>query len=173
MIRLRLGSIRGRPRARRYAASAISWKSKLKVTTDSKIINWWWLWYLHHINIRESIMVAHDARSTQGFASSSEGMKLCLVISGECRDQSVTSSITGQSRWILYNQLKSLITAFNFLGPSDAIWRQRSGSTLAQVMACCLMAPSHYLNQCWLIIRKVEWHSSKGKFTRDTSAINH
>ena len=28
----------------------------------------------------------------------------------------------------------------------------RYGSTLAQVMACCLMAPSHYLNQCWLII---------------------
>ena len=24
------------------------------------------------------------------------------------------------------------------------------GSTLAQVMACCLTAPSHYLNQCWL-----------------------
>ena len=32
--------------------------------------------------------------------------------------------------------------------PSDAIWWHRSGSTLAQVMACCLMAPSHYLNQC-------------------------
>ena len=30
--------------------------------------------------------------------------------------------------------------------------RQRSGSILAQVMACCLLAPSHYLNQCWLII---------------------
>ena len=43
----------------------------------------------------------------------------------------------------------------NSLGPSDAIWRQRSGSTLAQVMACCLTAPSHYLNQCWLIISKV------------------
>ena len=38
----------------------------------------------------------------------------------------------------------------NLFWPSDAIWRQRSGSTLAQVMACCLMAPSHYLNQCWL-----------------------
>ena len=62
---------------------------------------------------------------------------------------------------------------FNSLWPSDAIWRQRSGSTLAQVMAWCLTAPSHYLNQCWLIIRKVEWHSSKGKFTRDNSAINH
>ena len=24
-----------------------------------------------------------------------------------------------------------------------------SGSTLVQVMACCLMAPSHYLNQWW------------------------
>ena len=31
---------------------------------------------------------------------------------------------------------------FNSLRPSDAIWRQRSG-------------PSHYLNQCWLIISKV------------------
>ena len=46
-------------------------------------------------------------------------------------------------------------TAINSLRPSDAIWRHRSGSTLAQVMACCLMAPSHYPNQCWLIISKV------------------
>ena len=38
----------------------------------------------------------------------------------------------------------------NSLWPSDAIWRHRSGSTLAQVMACCLTAPSHYLNQYWL-----------------------
>ena len=65
------------------------------------------------------------------------------------------------------------IQHINSLGPSDAIWRQRSGSTMAQVMACCLTAPGHYLNQCWLIINKVEWHSSKGEFTRDTSAINH
>ena len=62
---------------------------------------------------------------------------------------------------------------FNSLGPSDSTWRQRSGSTLAQVMAWCLMAPSHYLNRCWLIISKVEWDSTKSKFTRDNSAINH
>ena len=62
---------------------------------------------------------------------------------------------------------------FNSLGPSDTIWWQTYGSTSDQVMACCLKAPSHYLNQCWLIISKAEWHSSKGKFTRDTSAINH
>ena len=40
----------------------------------------------------------------------------------------------------------------NSLRPSDAIWWHRTGSTLAQVMACCLTAPSHNLNQCWLII---------------------
>ena len=44
----------------------------------------------------------------------------------------------------------------------DVIWRPRSGSTLAQVMACCLTAPSHYLNQCWLIFSKVQWHVSEG-----------
>ena len=59
------------------------------------------------------------------------------------------------------------------LWPSDAIWQQRSGSTLAQVMACCLTAPSHYLNQCWHIISKVQWHPSESNFTRDTSAISH
>ena len=57
--------------------------------------------------------------------------------------------------------------------PSDTIWRNKSGSTLAQVMACCLMAPSHYLNQCWLIISKVQWHSSECNFTRDTSGTSH
>ena len=61
----------------------------------------------------------------------------------------------------------------NSLWPSDAIWRQRSGSTLTQVMACCLTAPSHYLNQCWLVISKVQWYLSEGNFTIDTSAMNH
>ena len=61
----------------------------------------------------------------------------------------------------------------NSLRPSDALWRHRSMATLAQVMACCLTAPSHYLNQCWLIISKVLWHSREYNFTGDTSAINH
>ena len=50
----------------------------------------------------------------------------------------------------------------NSLGPNDDIWRQRYESTLAQVMACCLTATSHYLNQCWLIISKIQLHSSDG-----------
>ena len=35
-------------------------------------------------------------------------------------------------------------------------------------MAWCLMAPSHYLNQCWLIIYKAQWHTSLGNFKGDT-----
>ena len=73
----------------------------------------------------------------------------------------------------LYTWGRRCWLSFNSLWPSDAIWRQRSGSTFAQVMACCLTAPSHYLNQCWLIVSKVQRHSSEGNFTIDTSAMNH
>ena len=38
-------------------------------------------------------------------------------------------------------------TYLNSLWPTNAIWH-RSRSTLAQVMVCCLTAPSHYPNQC-------------------------
>ena len=38
-------------------------------------------------------------------------------------------------------------------------------------MACCLTAPSHYLNQCWLIISKVQWHPSESNFTRESSSV--
>ena len=37
--------------------------------------------------------------------------------------------------------------------------RNLGQSTLAQVMASCLMAPSHYLSQCWLMISEVLWHT--------------
>ena len=59
------------------------------------------------------------------------------------------------------NQTKIFLIFYNSLGPSDAIWHWRYWSRLVQVMACCLKAPSHYLNQCWLIISKVLWHSSE------------
>ena len=45
------------------------------------------------------------------------------------------------------------------------MWHWSSGSTLVKVMACCLMAPSHYLNQCWLSIKGVLWHSLKSNST--------
>ena len=43
-------------------------------------------------------------------------------------------------------------TVFNSLWPSDAIWWHRYGSTLGQVMACCLTTQNQYLTQCWLNI---------------------
>ena len=36
--------------------------------------------------------------------------------------------------------------------------------SLAQVMACCPTAPCHYLNQCWLSIGEVLWHSPEKNF---------
>ena len=60
----------------------------------------------------------------------------------------------------------------NSLWLNDVQWREKTGSTLAQLMACCLTAPSHYLTQCWLIISNVQWHSPEANFTRDTSNLN-
>ena len=52
------------------------------------------------------------------------------------------------------------------------IWWHRSGSALALVMAWYLTAPSHYLNQCWLIIRCVLWHLPEISFTRNADELN-
>ena len=56
------------------------------------------------------------------------------------------------------------LSLFNSLRPSDPIWWHRSGSTLPQVIACCLMATSHYLSKSWLIIGEVLWNSPEGSF---------
>ena len=39
------------------------------------------------------------------------------------------------------------------LWPRDAVLHHLTRSTFVQVMACCLAAPSHHLNKCWLIVR--------------------
>ena len=48
--------------------------------------------------------------------------------------------------WWLVEKVNGLLTHCGLVMPYD----DKSGSILAQVMAWCLMAPSHYLNQCWL-----------------------
>ena len=47
--------------------------------------------------------------------------------------------------WASHINIKSL-------WPSDAIWPHWYALTLAQVKFCCVPAPSHYLEQFWLII---------------------
>ena len=67
---------------------------------------------------------------------------------------------------------QDLSTQINSLWPSDAIWWHKSLSTLAQVMVCCLSAPNHNLNQCWLVIKDVLWHSWESNFTRSAYELN-
>ena len=71
------------------------------------------------------------------------------------------------NEWVSGQSVSHRVTMFDEnvyleLTPCDAIWRHGSGSTLVQVMACCLKAPSHYLNQYWLINSEVLWHSPEG-----------
>ena len=54
---------------------------------------------------------------------------------------------------------------------SDTFWWHRTWSVLVQVMACCLTAPSHYLNQCWVIISEALWHSPEGNFKGNPQEI--
>ena len=41
---------------------------------------------------------------------------------------------------------------------------QTSWSTLVQVMACCLLMAGHYLNQCWIIVKKTIRNTSQSSF---------
>ena len=65
--------------------------------------------------------------------------------------------LTVTIHWVDSNNVSKM----NSLWPGDVIWRHVTRSTLDQVMACCLTAPSHYLNQCWLTIGEAPWHSSQ------------
>ena len=64
----------------------------------------------------------------------------------------------------MYPDCMAVVNNGDSLGPNDAVWWQRSWSTLAQVMACCLTAPSHYLKQCWFAVSKIHWHSFESVF---------
>ena len=80
----------------------------------------------------------------------------------------------GFSHWLRPCWNIEIESRLNSLGPtSDAIWHQRSGSALAQVMASCLMVPSHYLTQCWLVAGGFSWHSLGGISILNTPDISH
>ena len=71
--------------------------------------------------------------------------------------------------WMCYTGTKCM---YSILTPSDAILRHRFGSTLVHVMACCLTAPSHYLKQCWLIIKGVLLRSPDNNCTNSAHHLN-
>ena len=92
----------------------------------------------------------------------------------QCWPWSLSPYGFARPQWVLSTKhaLSHILFWFNSLGPSDAIWRWRSLSTLVRVTACGLAAPSHYLNQCWLIISKVLWHSSEDIIIRRSEETN-
>ena len=57
------------------------------------------------------------------------------------------------------------------LPSSDATWWHKYVPTLAEVMASCLMAPSHNLKLCWLVTSEVLWHSPEINFTGNAQDI--
>ena len=52
-----------------------------------------------------------------------------------------------------------IFAEFKVLWLSDAVSYHRTLSNLVKIMAYCLTAPSHYLNQCSPITREFLWHS--------------
>ena len=85
-----------------------------------------------------------------------------------------------QTNWAIEDQAKNLNStarrydqrAFSPLGPTVSWLSQLALAIyihiwvkLAQVIACYPMAPSHYLNKCWLNITEVLWYSPEGSFT--------
>ena len=60
----------------------------------------------------------------------------------------------------------------NSLAPNDTIWQSWTLSTLFQVIAWCLMAPSYYLNQHWLVVNGILWHLSETNLTANSQDIN-
>ena len=106
--------------------------------------------YIHHQCIYVGHNVDNVCRSYVYMTSTwrfKTVVNICVIYHSTCTSR-VLPSIT------------SVCPVVNSLWPGDSIWRHGTRSTVAQVMACCLTAPSHYLNQCWLIISKVQWHSS-------------
>ena len=81
-------------------------------------------------------------------------------------------AIYNKFRTVVYESVYSMLSGlfqcwnvFHSLWLSDAFWWHRTGWPMAQFIACRLMESSHCLNQCWLIIRCVLWHSYEREFT--------
>ena len=64
----------------------------------------------------------------------------------------------------LFGKQRLLPQQINSLWLGDAIWRQRSRPTLAQVMWCYPTALSHNLSQYRLLIKEVIWNPTEPNF---------
>ena len=86
-----------------------------------------------------------------------------------------------------HHEIRFICISLNSSPPNAAYMRQYIGSALVQIMACAYSAPSHYLNQRWVIINwtlrnKLLWifnqntklaihENASGNFVCETAAI--
>ena len=59
----------------------------------------------------------------------------------------------------------------NWLRANDVIWHRESSSALIQVMAWCLVAPSHFLKQCWITVNWTNRNWFQRKFHQNTIVL--
>ena len=122
----------------------ISWKDARQIEETTTRIQW-----KHHWN-RNVVMLLKFCSLT---AASDENFIKMTIFWFRCLEWACATTDNSNNE-------------VNSLWPSDAIWWHRTESTLAKVMAWCLMAPSHYLRQCWLFIKwEGLWHSLEHNFT--------
>ena len=66
-----------------------------------------------------------------------------------------------------------LMAPNHYLVQSDIISQHMSRSTLAQLMARCLTSPNHYVGYCWRIINKARLHFGCEEISRSDMNITH
>ena len=153
--------------------------STISLPTQVRLILETWRYVLSHpifpisFNVTSLALWQPYIRADAMFAPSQwETVSLCNDVSHWLGASLAINDCHSASEATLTDLSTLIICTVNSLRPSDSIWRQWSWTTLAQVMACCLMAPSHYLNQCWLTISKVLWQLPEGYFKGNTPFIN-
>ena len=124
-----------------------------------------WYWYCEGVSTVMWDQMIQVQTLSQHCTCWLSGIILCMCPANERRRYNITSSLicwvhSPNGPWTVDN------FPLNSWRPSS-IWHYWTWSTLVEVMACCLSAPSHHLDQCWLIINAVLWHSPEGNFTRN------
>ena len=124
-----------------------------------------------YVGVRSS--GGHQGKHTSLFTSSLPNVALIFFLAVVHYTDCDSPGLIHRMNWLiediwLLDQLIDWLIDQNSLWLNDTMWRHRSGSTLAQAMTCCLMAPSHYLVQCCCIINEVLEHS-QDQFSRKCS----
>ena len=106
------------------------------------------------------------------------GFNLHVCIMPYCCEKNIPITIKKSISWGTsfppnrLSDITHICMAIISLWLSDTIWQHRSSSTKAWVMTFHLMAPSHYLNQCWITNQRRSFESTWELIPEKCSWIN-